>query len=186
MTETYTQPPRPFRGWGPVLFVVGISGAFLLEWLADVRYAAAAGMATIGITLCWGIWRLMWWEDFEGMQSEAVFKRECRTREPLTPDEFFDRYYRDSGIARELVVRFLVFHCDHWGQSAQMVRPLDDLIRIGGDPCTAEYIRGVEEAFAMTFDEADLPNLNGRFDTLVRYIASRQSRAADGGVPSIR
>jgi hypothetical protein len=44
MTEIYTQPPRPFRGWGPVLFVVGISGAVLLERLADVRYAAVVGL----------------------------------------------------------------------------------------------------------------------------------------------
>jgi hypothetical protein len=182
--EADTQPepaPRPLRGWGPLLFVVGMASALVLERLADERYAAALGLPTIGIAVCWAIWRLMWWEDFDGMQSEAVFKRECKTREPLTPDEFFDRYYGDSGIARGLVVKFLQLYCDEWMTESELIRPHDDLIRICGSPDATCFQEAIEKAFAMTFDEVDLPNLNGRFDTLVRYIASRQSRAADAG-----
>jgi hypothetical protein len=118
------------------------------------------------------IWWLMWREDFDGMQSEWRHKQDLKTREALTPDQFYERFYASAGVKRDIVHRALKLHACFWEVDAELIRPQDDYLRInGGDG--SEWIEEIEVAFGLTIPDSDLEMILGSFDSVVRYVDAR-------------
>jgi hypothetical protein len=127
---------------------------------------------------CPVVWRLMWWGDYEGMRSSAEFRLDLKQRSPLGADEFYARFYADTNLPRDLVIRFRDFEAKFWRIDAGMVRPQHDYVRINGDLDSTDFIRAIEQEFAITLSDADCEKLDGSFDTLVRFIHTRSPMAA--------
>jgi hypothetical protein len=116
------------------------------------------------------IWWLMWREDFDGMQSEWRFNRERRTRQYLSPQQFYDQFYKSSGIKKGVVFRLLALHAEIWEVEPGLIRPHDNYPRIydGGDD--GEFVDRVQSDFGVTISDEDLATIEGTFDSIARYV----------------
>jgi hypothetical protein len=125
----------------------------------------------------YAIYAVMWWEDFEGIRSSFEYHRLCRERESLSATEFFDRHYRDSGIAADLVTAVRDFHATFFGEDPGLLRPEDDLFQINSGLDCSEWFDEIRDRFQVEFPqkvppkmEAQLPKVDASFETVLRCI----------------
>lgn len=122
------------------------------------------------------IWLAMWYEDFDGMRSSWRFYREVKKRSPLEFEEFYREFYAGSGVDEQIVRRMLEVHGGFASVKPERIRPDDNFARVFDLPFD-EVLQDIEEEFAIRFRDEDLPNLDGSFDSLVRYVARRVDEA---------
>jgi hypothetical protein len=123
------------------------------------------------------IWWLMWREGFEGMQSEWRYNRERKTRRFLSPRQFYDQFYKSSGVKKETLYRLLALHAEVWKVEAELIRPHDNYPRIfDGLEDVGEFVRRIQSEFGFTIPEEDYPTIDGSFDSLARYVDARLSK----------
>lgn len=127
---------------------------------------------------------LMWWQDFEGMKSAWIYHRTCRTREKLTGDEFFQKYYAETEIPSELAIGFRQFHATYFSEKPELLRPEDDLFQINSGLDFAEYVALVQEKYGVRLPEKCSPELRAAllkidmsFDCTLRAIHFLQGSA---------
>lgn len=119
----------------------------------------------------------MWWEDFDGMQSEWRYRRERKTRERLSPAQFYERFYRSTDVREEIVLRLLSLHADFWKVESELIRPHDNYVRISGCVDEAEFVRAIESAFGIAISESDSQTIDGSFDSIARYVSAHARTA---------
>jgi hypothetical protein len=124
-----------------------------------------------------GVAILLWWQDFDGMRSAWEYHRRIRTRERLTGDEFYRRFYAGSGMPADLIVAVRDFHASHWGENPELLRPEDDLFAVNAGLDCAEWVREAKARFGVTLSEgatvdlrAALPKKEATFDTVLLCI----------------
>jgi len=138
-------------------------------------------MAPIMVGVCWLIRYAMLREDFEGMRTAAEYKRDLPTRELLDGHTFYQRFYANSGIREELVWRFICFQAEFWEVNPELIRPQDNYSLAIGNGCSdAEFIAAMESKFEIEITDEECLQLNGTFDSLLRFIDAKASdRAID-------
>ena len=130
-------------------------------------WCALAFIAIISPLIFW----LMWREDFDGMQSEWRYYRACKSRQPLSPDEFYEEFYLSSGIEKCTVAGLSEVCVEVYGVKAELIRPEDNYPRAyDGDD---ELIEAIEARFGIDVKSDDLSAIDGTFDSLARYVQSR-------------
>lgn len=122
------------------------------------------------------IWWLMWREDFDGTQSEWLWRREPKKRKPLSVQQFYQQFYRTSGVSEQIVTRLLALQGNYWKIDAALIRPEDDYPRVFGDD--GAFVKRIEVEFDITIADHDLEKVDGSFDSIARYIDSRMKCAA--------
>lgn len=122
------------------------------------------------------IWWLMWREDFDGTQSEWLWRRELKKRKPLSVQQFYQQFYRTSGVSEQIVARLLALQANYWKIDAALIRPEDDYPRVFGDD--GAFVKRIEVEFDITIADHDLEKVDGSFDSIARYIDSRMKCAA--------
>ncbi len=126
-----------------------------------------------------GVAILFWWQDFDGIRSSWDYHRRIRTRERLTGEEFYHRFYAHSDIPAELVIAVRDFHASYWGENPELLRPEDDLFAVNAE---ADFVGWVNEArarFGVILSDgaqvdlrAALPRRDATFDTVLWCIHS--------------
>ena len=139
-----------------------------IKWLAIALAAIGGGFL---------IWYAMWREDFEGLRSASRYRRDLANREPMDEEAFFEHFYAGSRIDKELVYRFLRFQADFWSVPVELIRPHDDYNLIMGDGDADDFISALEREFSIHVSNDDCQELNGTFDSLVRFLASKLVQA---------
>jgi hypothetical protein len=141
----------------------------------DSPYVHLAFVIVLGA----GVALLFWWQDFDGIRSAWEYHRRCRTRERLTGEEFYRRFYQDSGLPPELVIGFRQFHADFWGEPPEVLRPEDDLFQVNAGADFAGWVAEAESLYGVVFPwegEGTYDMQDVTFDSLVRFIhRKRQS-----------
>ena len=125
------------------------------------------------IFLAVGLALLFWWQDFEGLRSSWEYNRRCLTRERLTGEEFYRRFYQCSGLPPELVIGFRQFHADYWNEVPELLRPEDDLFQVNAGADFTDWVVKVEALYGAVFrregkETYDMPDAT--FDSMVRFI----------------
>jgi len=124
------------------------------------------------------IWWLMWREDFDGMQSEWRYNRERKTRDFLSPTQFYERYYKSSGVQKETIVRLLALHAEFLEVEPELIRPHDNYPRISSGADDGEFIARIESEFGIQIPLDDLAMIDGSFDSIAKYLDHRLKHAA--------
>ena len=130
-------------------------------------YVALVFMVTLGPLIFW----LMWREDFDGMQSEWRFHRDCKTRQPLSLDDFYVQFYASSGIEKGTIGSLIEECTKLYGVKRELIRPEDNYPRIYG--ADEELIEAIEARFGIDIKNDDLSQINGTFDSIARFIQDR-------------
>jgi hypothetical protein len=130
-----------------------------------------------------GVAVLFWWQDHDGIRSAWEYRRRIRTRERLTGEEFYRRFYAGSGIPAELVVAVRDFHAAYWGEDPELLRPEDDLFAVNAGADCAGWVAELRARFGVEVPEslppelrAALPRLDQTFDTVLRCIHVLQAQ----------
>ena len=119
---------------------------------------------------------LMWREDFDGMRSEWRWRRERKKRKRLSVQQFCQQFYLTSGVSEQIIARLLALQANYWKIDAALIRPEDDYPRVFGDD--GAFVKRIELEFDITIADRDLEKVDGSFDSIARYIASRVKCAA--------
>jgi hypothetical protein len=118
------------------------------------------------------IWWLMWREDFDGIQSEWRFKQDLKKRQRLSSSEFYENYYRTSGVDSELVSRLLRLFADQVSIDPGLIRPTDNYFRIYDSDAT-EFLEALRGGFGVSFSDRELEDIEGSFDSIVFAVHRR-------------
>ena len=119
------------------------------------------------------IWWLLWRGDFDGMRTEHEIKK----RPKLKFDEFFARYYANSGISESTVESILAITAEQFGIPIGCVRPDDNFLQTDLAD-TMYYIVEIAEEFEFSRTrQEELASLDGTFDNIVRFVDSKLQSA---------
>jgi hypothetical protein len=103
---------------------------------------------------------------------ERRFWRDVARRDTLNDEEFFRQFYGECEVPRELVLRLLPKYSREFGFDPGKLRPLDRppaLIELD----TGDFIVEIEREFGLKIPDQDAEQLDGSFDSIVRYLAAR-------------
>jgi hypothetical protein len=104
---------------------------------------------------------------------QEVYKR-AMARRPLLDDEtFYSTFYARSEVPREVAGRLRHLFAYQLGSPWERLRPRDLIHRVDNDIDFAEVVFEAEEEFGVSVPMAEIRQLNGSFDGLVRCIAQK-------------
>lgn len=116
---------------------------------------------------------LFWRQDFDGIRSSREYHRRRHARESLSAQEFFYRFYRDSGLTPELVISFRQFHATYWAEDPELLRPEDDLFLINSGSDYAAWFAKITLLYEVEIPEKAREGEKIRdrsFDSVLRFI----------------
>ncbi len=112
------------------------------------------------------IWWQLWRDNFDGMRTEYEIKK----RPKLEFDEFYARFYSESGILQSTVASMLAITSEQFGIPTGCIRPDDNFLQTDLAD-TMWYIVEISEEFGIPKARQDeLEVLDGTFDNIVHYI----------------
>jgi acyl carrier protein len=149
--------------------------------MALARKAVGKKGPKCGVRLNMG-WFRESWESLLTQLLETDRNLLCalRCRPYLTDEEFFERFYSDSGIPKEIPIRLRQLWAEQLGGEWYGVEPSDEPARIYWTLDLVELIYEVEEEFVIRISKADWQLIGSSFDSFVHYVAERLAQAPRG------
>lgn len=137
-----------------------------------------ATLALIGACFVWAAWL----DDWQGIRSYSLFRREIKWREPLSAAAFYRTYYGESSFDPLLVERCRRLLATLWGIPLEKLRPADDFVWFYGDCIRGDLALAVKREFAVTLDDADPLYADASLQTLGKRVA--EHHASDERMPA--
>jgi hypothetical protein len=103
---------------------------------------------------------------------ERRYWREVARREPLDDAEFIRQFYADGAVPAEIILRLRPLYCRMFGFEIGKLRPTDRPPALN-ELDTTDFVWEIEEEFGIDIPDQDAENIDGSFDAIVRYLASR-------------
>jgi hypothetical protein len=103
--------------------------------------------------------------------DERRFRRAVRERPLLSDDEFYDQSYRDSEIPSHIAIRLRKIYAVELGM--EKVWPEDKATDFDGELDLADLLIDVEDELGVQFTEAEVEQLDGSFDSIVKCLAGK-------------
>jgi acyl carrier protein len=117
---------------------------------------------------------LHWLGRFWFYASHSRFERELAARPQPDDRTFYDAWYQGSGIPEDIPIRVRKVYTEQLGQYWRGVRPSDNACLAYPDLDFAELLYEIEDEFGIRIPLEDIKVLDGTFDAVVRYVASRR------------
>jgi hypothetical protein len=105
--------------------------------------------------------------------EERACRRQVRERPLLTDDAFYERFYANTGVSKEIVSRLRRLYAEQLPVPMEKVWPADKATDVDWELDFADVLGMVESEFGICFTKEDLADLNGSFDSLVRSVAKK-------------
>ena len=102
------------------------------------------------------------------------FERELASRPQLGDQTIYEAYYGGSGIPEHIPIRVRKVCVEQLGDCWKGVRPDDNICESDPDLDLAELLYEIEDEFVIKIRDEDMKRMDGRFDAIVRYIASQR------------
>jgi hypothetical protein len=115
--------------------------------------------------------------------ESRAFRKEVRARPILEDDEFYARFYGDSGVSPDIVAK--VRKCvTEWVPLAERAIPTDNLGLLDDELDFVDVLHWIGNEFDIRFTRADYPLLDGTLGSLIRLVRDRFPISVRGGVSS--
>ena len=124
----------------------------------------------IVVPLVIGFVALIVWHS---LASERAFHREWKLRHPMDDLTFYESFYESTGVPVDIPRRLRPIYGKFFGIDATRLRPTDRPPEIV-DIDTVGLVRDIEAEFDVTIPDADAENMDGSFDSIVRYLAAQR------------
>jgi hypothetical protein len=108
---------------------------------------------------------------FPSAESRA-FRRELKSRQVLSDDEFHSRFYADGDVAKEVSdgVRSSLLYFDCLTDRAV---PVDNLQLLDDELDLGDVLHRADKHFGVKFTKADYPKVDGTLDNLIRLVHAK-------------
>lgn len=153
--------------------VVGVS-AFILVWALPVCVVLLLERARTKKAP-----EVRWSDLLHFKDDEREYQCKLDTREDLTAEEFYRRYYEGTGVPEDIVLRLLPIYCEHVQVPAAKLRPDDWPPQLAELDCV-DMVRAIEQEFRIAVSDSQWQDMRqtergeaGSFDSLARYLAQR-------------
>lgn len=148
------------------LFVVffGIAGAILVFTLP------------VCLLILFGVRPVMNLSPLFWTKEERAKWAEMRQRPMLSDDEFYERFYADTGIAKEIPIRLRRIYATQL--EMDRVWPTDKATEFDYELDLAELLAEAEEEFNVNVSEKEALKLDESFDSIVRLVAGKLGRGS--------
>jgi len=103
--------------------------------------------------------------------EERRFRRAVRERPWLSDDEFYDRFYRDSGVPHHIPIRLRKIYATELGMDG--VWPEDKATDFDGELDFADLVTAVADEFGVQFTERELGQMDGSFGSIVKCVVGK-------------
>ena len=103
---------------------------------------------------------------------EFAFQRELKQRRPLDDVQFYRTFYADTSVPDDIPRRVRPIYCDYFNLEMAQLRPWDRPPEIT-ERDTSDLVRKIEAEFGITIHDKDAENIDGSFDSIVKYLAAR-------------
>lgn len=109
-------------------------------------------------------------------KKERVFYRELKQRQFLEDDEFYQQFYKNTNIPKDIPLQLRNLYIREMGKSFARVHPTDNIADIYYDLDFGGFLFAVEREFDVSFNDviSNIIPLDGSFDSIVRYITSKR------------
>jgi hypothetical protein len=97
-----------------------------------------------------------------------------RHRPKLNDEEFYEAFYADSGIPRELPAQLRSSLASMFGLDMSAVRPNDNLVEADGELDWSDVFYVIEREFKVSIPRESWDEFDGTFDCLIRMVAARR------------
>jgi acyl carrier protein len=147
---------------GPL--VLGSEIVSLLDWRHWLL------IAIVAIATLW-TWISFW--------PERRFRKELAKRERIDDATFVREFYSATDVPEDIPRRLKPIFCDFFQIELGKLRPDDrppEIVELD----TIQLILDIEKEFGVSIPDKDAEQINGSFDSLVRYLASRRALPALG------
>jgi hypothetical protein len=184
--------PQP-KNWGWILltafdavlmavFCYGIFVSPLLNRDWSIRILPLAGIwLVVTIPMCvmylLGSQIVMSLSPLVDSPASRAYQRELHRRPELDGDAFFNQYYADTDVPKEIPLRIrqlLARKVDHW---LMRVQPNDLLYLINDDLDLAEVLYILEKDFGCKFAKEDVKSWNGSFRLVGEYVKRQRQES---------
>jgi hypothetical protein len=108
--------------------------------------------------------------------ESPAFRRRLRKQPALNDDEFYDRYYRRTDIAKDTVVRLRRCLIEEFDPLVERAIPSDCIALLNDEIDFADVLWRIGRELNIRFVRADYKNIDGSFDNLIRETHRRVSR----------
>ncbi len=106
-----------------------------------------------------------------GDRTERMYKRKAESRELLTDDEYYERYYHRTDVERDVVVRVRKVVATQLAFTK--VVPSDNICQMFLDIPFDEVVWDLAEEFGFQWTHEELSALDGSLNSLIRYVARK-------------
>ncbi len=113
-------------------------------------------------------------------KEERARWREMRHRPLLSDNEFYERFYADTGVGREIPLRLRQIYATQLAMDR--VWPAEKATEFDSELDFADLLAEVEEEFNVEVSDHEALRLDGSFDSIARLVASK----LDSGPPESR
>jgi acyl carrier protein len=106
--------------------------------------------------------------------SHSRLERKLAARPELDDQAFYEACYGGSGIPRHIPIRVRKVYVEQLGDCWKGLRPEDNACDVYSDLDFAELLYEVEDEFGIKIPIEEMKKMDGTFDAVVRFLASRQ------------
>jgi hypothetical protein len=110
--------------------------------------------------------------------SHSRFERELAGRPELDDPAFYEACYGGSGIPEDIPIRIRRVYVQQLGACWKGERPGDNVCAAYPYLDLAELLSEIEDEFGIMIPGDEMRKMDGTFDAIVRYVASRRRPTA--------
>ncbi len=160
-----------------VAAIVVLIGSPLSKDASGVAFGTLASLLVFDLTVCTYV--LVKWlstgvppdllsELMMTTAEEREFHRNLRNRPQLNENDFFETFYKHSGVPQDVVARLQRLLEDITGYDLAGLHPADNLAYLDGEMDFADVFRRVERDFGIKLDWDEFRRMEVTFDSLLR------------------
>lgn len=155
----------------PSFWGLTLGGLPLAELLVGIAGATLVFTLPVCILILLGQRPVMTLSPLFPSKEERAKWEEMRQRPVLSDDEFYERFYADTGISKEIPTRLRRIYATQLAMDR--VWPADKATEFDSGLDLAELLAEVEEDFNVEVSDEEALKLDESFDSIVRLVASK-------------
>jgi hypothetical protein len=129
------------------------------------------GLASLGLV---ALLLYLAWRFDPGRRARRQFDDEMSRREPLTDEQYYERFFAHSGVPRDIPLRLRTLYAKYVRFPAALILPSDELTHLACDSLDVmELVWDIERAFGVRLTNEELATLDGSMYSIVACLIAK-------------
>jgi hypothetical protein len=127
-----------------------------------------AGLAIVALLL------YLAWRFDPARRARRQFDDEISRREPLTDEQYCERFFAQSGVPRDIPIRLRALYAKHVRFPAALILPSDELTHLACDSFDVmDLVLDIEREFGVRLTNEELATLDGSMNSVIACLLAK-------------